>query len=453
MARHNVDFGLAAGGAGGVLLPTTKYAVRRVLGVDDPHVYEHHVCGGRGAKCRPFPQLKPCDYLAHKDEACKHCGGRRFDVLPRTYGPDVVEPRNVVYYLRLRDGVHELMADPVYCVGRRTVDRTPSSRNGGGSNDDGGTSGRTSGGGGGGGTSGGGGGWRSWWDKSYWASPYWRRIVEWDPRAADPDNMLIQLGSDAFQPYTWNAKYSTTAVFFRPSDLPPELAMQQRFVQPLMLLGGTCKLESLHSVMPLLWDELGTLYKDGMTVTPTDRAPHLCRVFLTHVFGDSPALAAIMNTKYPSAAFACPFCMMRGQSVEGAVRFFGYYESVPIHTTWDTLPPPPGYVPPGQPPPVQPAGVYWAARKENVMVHDCSDDPLAGNRIIRAPRYTHAMAVQEHERAEGYLGLNGKGAVPSYEKRANGPVPGACLFTSFLGVYPRVSIVHPHHARLRRGSP
>jgi hypothetical protein len=422
--QHNIMYGLKDAD---VKLPTTKYAIHKVLGTEDPHVYEHHICGGKARCCKPFPQLQPAKYAAHKYDVCACCRGRRFDVSLPGHGPEVITPRYVVFYLRLRDCVEQLFTDPVYCEGRRRVDRSVRDAGGAGGAA-GGAAGAGAGGATGAGAGPGGGSAASQQtpeqERSYWASEYWRRIVGHDADLAHGDNMPIQVGSDGFLPYIKNKKYSLYVVYMRPTDLPLELRYQQRFVMPLMIFAGPTK-PPLHSGMALLWDELGLLFKDGMTVTPTDRAPHRCRVFLTHVMGDSPALAAVLNTRGHGGYFPCPFCMIYGTYIEGAMRFLGWHEAVKVENTqWGKLPPPIGYVPPGQPPPVQPEQ-YWDRRTEWVRVFADAKDAEKHPRVISAPRYTHEEAMRCHSAAEGDMGPHGDKDVRQETKRASGPLPGA----------------------------
>ena len=118
--------------------------------------------------------------------------------------------------------------------------------------------------------------------------------------------------------------------------------------------------------------------------------------------------------------------MLAGKSIDHGMRFLGWWQPLSVHAQWGTLPPPVGYVPPGRAPPSQPQDMYWAPRKERVLVFPDGSDQTRGSRVIAAPRYDHKEAVRCHRSAEGDIGADGTGAVAAETKRANGPLPGAC---------------------------
>lgn len=101
--------------------PVDVAAAKRVLGVRTADIYEHHAC--TNWRCsQPFPYLSPSAYAAHKDDACKECGGRRFKPVVGNRKP---QPYRKFWVFGIKTAIEECAPPPPLAKHIRTDRRSP----------------------------------------------------------------------------------------------------------------------------------------------------------------------------------------------------------------------------------------------------------------------------------------------------------------------------------------
>jgi hypothetical protein len=265
--------------------PKSLYLMRRVLGCRAIDEVSIHVCvndcdaWGFVSATKGLPKSQ----RPHRDDACDHCGEKKF-----TVKGGKLTPRKTFLYFGIQNAIRRLFTSSDF-VRLRGMNRDTN---------------------------------------AYYNSQEATRLHE--AAGVSMDNQcasVYDIGLDWGQLYE-KAVYSMGLIVLRCADLPPTHRSQRRFCMPVALIPGPKEPQNLWTYLKFVADEFaggardddtvqhdfenGTKLHAKMRVEPCD-GQEFDHIFLcSGVHGDTPAQRKVSCLLSHAAYLGCPYCVLRG---------------------------------------------------------------------------------------------------------------------------------------------